>query len=292
MKRCGTGTGRGVDIVLTFTQYGQANHSSLMKVFEMLKPFSHLPIHATNMLSGQTRALSEIHMCTPLGRMRHGSRRSGRKEVERAVRRSRTCCSSLCGLLRIAVCNFGDQEWDLSITSLVRVSMHFDPATLIHFLIHCVRRSLSLIGSFFGGTPSTISWWRDLYFTYHDHYLSQGVFVGKDQTLINALFLLNPKRIISVWLLDPLPPPSQPGTDKPALSPPSIKRSLFGTGKDTPLGACGSTWYYYQFFLASAEERVKMRHMWGHSWGFKPWSWDWWQVSTCRWIRVIALLIY
>lgn len=147
-----------------------------------------------------------------------------------------------------------------------------------------------MTGSFFGGTPSTISWWRDLYFTYHDYYLSQDVFVGKDRTLMNALFLLHPKRIISVWLLDPSPPSSHPGTDKSALSLPRIKRSLFGTGKDTPLGLCGSTWFYYQFFLASAEEREKMRHLWGNSWGFKPWSLSWWLVSTCRWTSAIVLI--
>ena len=215
-------------------------------------------------------------MYTPLGRIRLESKRSGRKEVERAVQSRRTCYSSLCGVPRIPVCNFGVRKWVLSIMSLAKVSI-----PLLLFISSRVSYlTFAWTGSFFGGTPSTISWWRDLYFAYHDHYLSQDVFVGKDRSLINALALLNPKRIISVWLLDPHPPPSQLGTDKPALSSPRMKRSLFGTGKNTPLGACGSTWYYYQFFLASAEERAKMRHLWGHSWGFKPWSWGWWLVST------------
>jgi len=163
-------------------------------------------------------------------------------------------------------------------------------------------------GSFFGGTPHTIKWWRSLYFTYHDRYLSLGIFVGKDQTLINALFLLNPRRIISVWLGDPTPPspPNSSALDDKRIH----SRGLFGSSEsNTPLGACGSTWYYYQFFFASESERESMRGRWGSgsgfgmSWGrFRFWSWDWWTGKTntntdtsqtddgrCRLTRVVAM---
>jgi len=68
-------------------------------------------------------------------------------------------------------------------------------------------------GSFFGGTTHTIKWWRSLYFDYHDHYLSLGIFIGKDQILIIALFLLNPHGITSVGLGDLTPLPPVPSTN-------------------------------------------------------------------------------
>ncbi|KIM76626.1 hypothetical protein PILCRDRAFT_826184 [Piloderma croceum F 1598] len=159
-------------------------------------------------------------------------------------------------------------------------------------------------GSFFGGSARTIKWWRSIYFNYHDLYLSRRVFVGKDQTLINALFLLNPKRIISVWLGDPTPPPPSPPT-APDLSTADhseahSKRGLFQmTDNDTPLGACGKTWFYYQFFLASESEREGMRRRWGTGsiwgWEFRPWRWSWWtgigeqHDGRCRLTRVVAM---
>jgi len=147
-------------------------------------------------------------------------------------------------------------------------------------------------GSFFGGSPSTISWWRNLYFTYHNHYLSQGVFVGKDQTLINALFLLNPKRIISVWLFDPMPSDPPPNSLESVEHEQASKRLSRRDGK-TPLGLCGSTWYYYQFFLASASEREAMTAIWGSFSPLKFWQWDWWtgknRDGRCRLTRVIAM---
>jgi hypothetical protein len=167
--------------------------------------------------------------------------------------------------------------------SLVKVSRPF--LQFIHRNATKLTPARSLTGSFFGGTPHTIKWWRSLYFTYHDRYLSLGIFVGKDQTLINALFLLNPRRIISVWLGDPTPPspPNSSALDDKRIH----SRGLFGSSEsNTPLGACGSTWYYYQFFFASESERESMRGRWGSgsgfglSWGrFRFWSWDWWTVS-------------
>lgn len=137
--------------------------------------------------------------------------------------------------------------------------------------------SICITGSFFGGSPSTISWWRNLYFTYHDLYLSQGVFVGKDQTLINALILLNPKRFISVWLFDPMPPDTSSLPHESVPHEHAPRRVSRRDGK-TPLGLCGSTWYYYQFFLASASEREAMTAIWGSFSPLKFWQWDWWTV--------------
>jgi len=144
-------------------------------------------------------------------------------------------------------------------------------------------------GSFFGGSPDTISWWRNLYFTYHNHYLSQDSFVGKDQTLINALFLLHPKRIISVWQHDPIPFPDSPES----ASHEHKRKGLFGRQGKIPLGLCGSTWYYYQFFLASASERESMIAIWGSFSPLKPWQWGWWLGkggdSRCQLGQVIAM---
>ncbi|KAF8160051.1 hypothetical protein B0H34DRAFT_427668 [Crassisporium funariophilum] len=58
-------------------------------------------------------------------------------------------------------------------------------------------------GSFFGGSPSAIAWWSRTFYAYHDHWLSQGMFVGKDQTIYNALFFLFSERMITVWVYDP-----------------------------------------------------------------------------------------
>jgi len=130
-------------------------------------------------------------------------------------------------------------------------------------------------GSFFGGSAHTIAWWRSLYFKYHDHYLSRKIFVGEDQILFDALFLLNPHRIISVWQYDPAPPPPLLA---PHTTPSSNQSPVLEWGEsNTPLGACGSTWFYYQFFLASEPERQEMRGRWGSG------------SVACRLTRVIAM---
>ncbi|KAJ7459706.1 hypothetical protein FB451DRAFT_958551, partial [Mycena latifolia] len=56
--------------------------------------------------------------------------------------------------------------------------------------------------SFFGGLLRIVAW-CSMFYAYHDYYLAVGMFVGKDQTLINAL-LLFPSRLIGMWLDDPL----------------------------------------------------------------------------------------
>lgn len=128
-------------------------------------------------------------------------------------------------------------------------------------------------GSFFGGSPSTVSWWKRTFYAYHDHYLSLGLFVGKDQTLINAIFLLFPERIITVWYGDP---------NAPARS------GLIPHFDEGYLGACGSEWFYYQFWLSGRSTREKMRELWlsKSSWA----NWEWWKErQKCRLTSVAAL---
>ncbi|KAJ6557233.1 hypothetical protein DFH09DRAFT_1248204 [Mycena vulgaris] len=127
--------------------------------------------------------------------------------------------------------------------------------------------------SFFGGSPKTISWWRDTYYAYHDHYLRQGMFVGKDQNLIFALFLLFPSRVIGVWLDDLAAPAHQ------ELSPYPHEGALGNCGKEE--------WFYYQYWLASASARESMHKIWESA---ARWSWGGWrQRHECRTTRVVSI---
>ncbi|KIK05858.1 hypothetical protein K443DRAFT_328132 [Laccaria amethystina LaAM-08-1] len=128
-------------------------------------------------------------------------------------------------------------------------------------------------GSFFGGSPASISWWSNAYYAYHNYYLTLGLFVGKDQTLINALFLLFPDRFITVWMYDPIAPAHA------GLVP------VFDQGY---LGSCGSEWYYYQFWLADERTRVEMRELWLGSSRWKEWTW-WRERQRCRVTRVLGM---
>ncbi|KAJ6512121.1 hypothetical protein C8R47DRAFT_1093613 [Mycena vitilis] len=127
-------------------------------------------------------------------------------------------------------------------------------------------------GSFFGGSPSTVAWWRRTFYAYHDLYIKRDIFVGKDQTLINAIFLLFPSRLIAVWLGDPGAPEHigrLPVVDEGAL------------------GNCGAEWFYYQFWLATASDRQAMRDLWASN---ARWSWGWWrQRQQCRVTQVSAM---
>ncbi|KAF9485044.1 hypothetical protein BDN70DRAFT_796517 [Pholiota conissans] len=132
-------------------------------------------------------------------------------------------------------------------------------------------------GSFFGGAPAAISWYMQTFYAYHNYYLSLGLFVGKDQTLINALLLLFPDHFSTVYYRDALAPAH---TRWPVLLP------YFDAGF---LGACGSEWYYYHFFLANEEEREHMRDMWirdeanRRAWAAKWAGWIWWtERQRCR----------
>ncbi|KZS94084.1 hypothetical protein SISNIDRAFT_410501 [Sistotremastrum niveocremeum HHB9708] len=101
------------------------------------------------------------------------------------------------------------------------------------------------IGSFFGGQLDGISWYSKQYYHALNHYFNEGHFVGKDQTVINAIFMLFPSHFISIW-------PSNP--------------------EYAPLGACGNRWYYHQFFLASDSERSNMRSIWRSQWLTNLWT--------------------
>ncbi|KAJ7505545.1 hypothetical protein B0H11DRAFT_428335 [Mycena galericulata] len=128
--------------------------------------------------------------------------------------------------------------------------------------------------SFFGGPPQTIAWWRETYYAYHDHYLRRGFFVGKDQNLIHALFLLFPSRIIGVWLDDP---------DAPAHK----ELLALDNSAEGFLGTCGENWFYYQFWLASSAARTSMHTIWESA---ARWSWGGWRRRhQCRLTRVVAI---
>jgi hypothetical protein len=80
--------------------------------------------------------------------------------------------------------------------------------------------------------------------SYHDYYLFKlNKFAGKDQVVYNGLFMLYPKNFITVWQYD-------------------WRYELFRNAPEGPLGECGGTWWYYQFFLASDAEREHMRRVW------------------------------
>ena len=143
--------------------------------------------------------------------------------------------------------------------------------------MHLSYLSLNVIpGSFFGGPPATVSWWSEIFYAYHDRYLRKGHFVGKDQTLINSLFLLFPSRIIGVRIFDP-----------------SVQTGLPHFSTISP-GSCGSPWFYYQFFLASNKERQAMSSKWMRDledqviWPFSSWKW-WLKQQECKLTQVVCM---
>lgn len=69
------------------------------------------------------------------------------------------------------------------------------------------------------------------------------MFVGKGQNLFTALFLLFPERFITVWQHDSEAP------------------EYVGLAEG-PLGSCGGSWWYFQFFLSSERDQAKMRGIW------------------------------
>ncbi|KZV84399.1 hypothetical protein EXIGLDRAFT_727272 [Exidia glandulosa HHB12029] len=96
-------------------------------------------------------------------------------------------------------------------------------------------------GSFFGGHPEAVRWWYRAYFAYFNHYADKGLFVGKDQTLMNSLLYLFRDRIINVWYNDPAAP----------------ERRYKGV-----LGDCSGWWYYYFFWLATPREQLAQAREW------------------------------
>ncbi|KAG6809729.1 hypothetical protein H0H92_014970 [Tricholoma furcatifolium] len=139
-------------------------------------------------------------------------------------------------------------------------------------------------GSFFGSTPSGISWYSKTFYETHDNYINttpppQALhphekpddvtplfhFVGKDQTLINAILFRYPSRFLGVLAPSriPLVPPLERSDSYPYALTLSylftqarvlVFRAL-GYGK-----ACGD-WYYYQWWLAASNERERARTM-------------------------------
>ncbi len=49
-------------------------------------------------------------------------------------------------------------------------------------------------GSFFGGSPHAAAVFAADFYAFHNAHAARGAFVGKDQTLFNALLLLHPER--------------------------------------------------------------------------------------------------
>ncbi|KAI5120807.1 hypothetical protein M0805_003205 [Coniferiporia weirii] len=136
-------------------------------------------------------------------------------------------------------------------------------------------------GSFFGGQLKAVFWWEKYYYAYHGSYLARHIFVGKDQTLMNSLFMLHPERVITVWYKDP---------DAPAAAHTRPSASLSGKSS-LMLGDCGDPWYYYQFFLASAEEQTASRSLWDAEWHYDVWNIERWThtQASCRATRVLAM---
>ena len=110
--------------------------------------------------------------------------------------------------------------------------------------------------------------------SYHDYYIFKlRKFAGKDQVVFNGLFLLYPKHFITVWQYD-------------------WHYDGFKSAPEGPLGECGPTWWYYQFFFASASEREHMRMVWTPSYRTspkfpdRPPATDGEQSKACRMSRV------
>ena len=99
---------------------------------------------------------------------------------------------------------------------------------------HISRKGLKSCPTFRNSVPSR----------YHDYYLFKHKgFIGIDQNLYTSLFLLFPERFITVWQYDNSAP------EYVGLS-------------GGPLGNCGGTWWYYQFFTSSEQDQAKMRSIW------------------------------
>lgn len=132
----------------------------------------------------------------------------------------------------------------------------------------CYFLHWSSTGSFFGGMPASITWFRRVFYTYHNHYLSEDKFVGKDQTLFNSIFLLFPARFFGVSLWD---------SSSPA-------HAGIPWNADTALGTCGNTWYYYEWWLANKETRDEMAEIWLTDAHRKSRGWNgFWKTSVrCR----------
>ncbi|KAF8805232.1 hypothetical protein BYT27DRAFT_7169395 [Phlegmacium glaucopus] len=136
-------------------------------------------------------------------------------------------------------------------------------------------------GSFFGGSQSSVEWFSRVYYAYHDHYLKNGFFVGIDQDIFNALLLLFPERIFTVWLNDPRAPARQGIVPSPSLKPSSLESGF--------LGECGPEWFYYQFWFADRTARHEMRRIWISEERWRMWGW-WQDRKACRLTGAIPMM--
>ena len=118
-------------------------------------------------------------------------------------------------------------------------------------------------GSFFGGSPSAAKWWSKTFYAYHDYYLSLSYFVGKDQTVFNALFFLYPERFIAMYYGD------MPYIDQ------------------GPYGACGYGWWYYHFWFGDEEGKRWDRESWLSKLGM---GWRFWRERVgCTLVPVVPM---
>ncbi|KAH7107949.1 hypothetical protein BKA62DRAFT_680509 [Auriculariales sp. MPI-PUGE-AT-0066] len=124
-------------------------------------------------------------------------------------------------------------------------------------------------GSLFGGSPHALEWYIDIYFTYLYYYLDMGLFVGKDQSIMNTLFVLYPERFITIWNRDPR-----------AKNSPGQQRIYGG------MGYCGDPWFYYFFVMATEAERIMMNRMWQAKWRIDYWNGP---RHVCRTTGILAM---
>ena len=131
-----------------------------------------------------------------------------------------------------------------------------------------------------------MAWWARAFYAYHDYYVSKGLFVGKDQTVFNAVLVLFNERVISVWVFDPKAPAADAGLGYQSLK--------YFQRRSSPLGSCGLEWHYYQFWLSDRQTRDEMRKIWIDQ-ETEPQDSDaeakrWWKMKLqCRFTRVLAL---
>jgi len=130
--------------------------------------------------------------------------------------------------------------------------------------------------TFYGGSPYAIYWWHDVYYTYHDHWVQKGAFVGRDQAVTNALILMNAPRIIGTWMNDP----DAPVTQKIMASEPFKSRGYTKANPppryllEGPLGQCLDPAWYHIFYLAAYDDREAMTNTWLGRWKWL-WPWQW-----------------
>ena len=138
-----------------------------------------------------------------------------------------------------------------------------------------------------------MAWWARAFYAYHDYYVSKRLFVGKDQTVFNAVLVLFNERIITVWVFDKEAPAANTELGYQSLK--KFQR------RSSPLGSCGLEWHYYQFWLSDRQTRDEMRKIWidqerepeagADADGVKGGeAMKWWKMKLqCRFTRVLAL---